>query len=213
MVFEEVLELLGREPILETGLLLAGPQNPAYIHRQLAAWVNGGKLWQLRRGLYVPTTPYQKVTPHPFLVANRLVPGSYVSLQTALAYFGLIPEYAPGVTCVTARKPGGWNTPFGEMIYRSIRRDFIFGYRRILVAQEQFAFVATPEKALLDLVCLEPGGDQRAYLSSLRLQNVDRIDPEYLLALATRMKKPKLMRAAMTIIELYEEEQDLYATL
>ena len=213
MVFEELLELIGREPVFETGLLLAGPQNPRYIHRQLASWVNSGKLWQLRRGLYAPTPPYQKVTPHPFLVANRLVPGSYVSLQTALAYHSLIPEYVPAITSVTARKPGSWPTPLGQMHYRAIRQDYIFGYRRVPVAPEQFAFVARPEKALLELVYLEPGGDRHDYLSSLRLQNMDRIDPDYLRALAARMEKPKLRRAAQIISELRDEEREMYATL
>jgi hypothetical protein len=40
----------------------------------------------------------------------------------------------------------------------------------------QKAFVATPEKALLDLVHLQPGGDAPDYLRELRLQNLDRLD-------------------------------------
>lgn len=209
MVFEELLEQLGREPVFETGFLLAGAQDPAYIQRQLTEWVATGKLYQLRRGLYTPAPPYQKVSPHPFLIANRLVPGSYVSLQAALAYRELIPEHVAAVTSVTARRPGRWRTPFGEMIYRAIRREHIFGYERIMVAPEQAAFVATPEKALLDLIYLQPGGDGRAYLESLRLQNMERIDPAKLTALAEKMAKPKLDRAARIINELAGMEREM----
>lgn len=201
MVFEELLEQLGREPVFETGFLLAGAQDPAYIQRQLAEWVATGKLIQLRRGLYAPSPPYQKLPPHPFLIANRMIPGSYISLQAALAYRGLIPEHVAAVTSVTARRPGRWRTPFGEMIYRAIRQDYIFGYERVMVTPEQAAFVATPEKALLDLIYLQPGGDDRAYLESLRLQNMEQIDPAKLNALAWKMAKPKLQRAARIINE------------
>ncbi len=210
MVFDELLELIGREPLFETGFLLAGRQEPAYVYRQLSEWVRSGKLWQLRRGLYAPAPPYQKVPPHPYLVANRLVPGSYISLQSALAHHGLIPEHVAAVTSVTARGPGRWSTPLGEMIYRGLRREYIFGYERLLVAPEQHAFVAVPEKALLDLVYLQPGGDDRAYLESLRLQNLDRLDPAKVADLAGRMDKPKLRRAAEIVAELHGEEEGRY---
>jgi predicted transcriptional regulator of viral defense system len=210
MVFKDLLATIGDEPVFETGFLLAGVQNPVYIRRQLTEWVDAGKLWQLRRGLYATAPPYQKTHPHPFVVANRMVPGSYVSLQSALAYYDLIPEYVPAVTSVTARRSGHWRTPLGEMIYRVIRRGLIFGYERIIVAAEQWAFVAMPEKALLDLIYLHPGGDDRAYIESLRLQNMERIDQNKLLDLAEKMKKPKLKRAARIITALAEAERELY---
>lgn len=56
---------------------------------------------QLRRGLYALAPPWRKRSPHPFLTANRLVPGSYVSGPSALAFAGAIPEYVPEVTSVT----------------------------------------------------------------------------------------------------------------
>jgi predicted transcriptional regulator of viral defense system len=65
------------------------------VRRQISRWVKVGRLHQLRRGLYALAPPYQKIVPHPFLVANRLVQGSYVSLQSALAHYGMIPEYVP----------------------------------------------------------------------------------------------------------------------
>ncbi|MEZ4555099.1 MAG: hypothetical protein R2854_01360 [Caldilineaceae bacterium] len=43
------------------------------------------RIMQLRRGLYFIAAPYQKQRPHPFLVANRLLQPSYVSMQSALA--------------------------------------------------------------------------------------------------------------------------------
>jgi len=213
MIFSNLLELIGEEPVFDTGLLLAGRQNPAYVQRQLAEWVRTGKLWQLRRGLYALAPPYQKVAPHPFLVANRMVPGSYVSLQSTLAYYGLIPEYVPAVTSVSARRPGRWTTPIAPFIYHRIAPALLFGYERLTVDEDQAAFVAFPEKALLDLAHLQPGGDTPAYLSSLRLQNLEQLDLERLRHLVERAAKPKLRRAADAIIELARQEQSMYETL
>ena len=92
MEFSSLLDIVGNEPLFGTEVLLAGDVSPVNIHRQLSRWVTAGKVYQLRRGLYSLAPPYQKVVPHPFLVANRLQPGSYISLQSALAYYGLISE-------------------------------------------------------------------------------------------------------------------------
>jgi predicted transcriptional regulator of viral defense system len=153
--------------------LLAGDVSPGYLRRQLSGWVDAGRLWQLRWGPYAVALPHQEVKPRPFLVANRMVAGSYVSLQAALAYYDLIPEHVPVVTSVTTGRPGEWETPLGQFLYRHIQTDLFFGDQRIELGQRQHAYVATPAKALLDLVYLEPGGDTTAYLESLRLQNPD----------------------------------------
>lgn len=205
MVFEELLTLLGREPVFETSFLLAGDVKPGYVHRQLSQWVRTGKLWQLRRGLYMPAPPYQRVSPHPFVVANRLVPGAYVSLQAALAYYDIIPEHVAAVTSVTARRPGRWATPAGVYIFRHVRPTLLFGYRSLSVGEGQMAFVATPEKALLDIIYLQPGADVMAYVASLRLQNLETLDLSLLNDLAGRFDKPKLQYAAKVIVGLVDE--------
>jgi predicted transcriptional regulator of viral defense system len=206
MVFEELLALLGREPLFETGFLLAGDVKPGYVRRQLSEWVKAGKLWQLRRGLYAPAPPYQRVVPHPFVIANRLTPGSYVSLQAALAHYDLIPEHVATVTSVTARRPGRWSTPAGVYSYRHLRPSLLFGYDSLPIGEGQTALVATPEKALLDLVYLQPGADVAAYVASLRLQNLDTLDRDRLKTLAERFAKPKLRQAADAIAALVEME-------
>jgi predicted transcriptional regulator of viral defense system len=101
MEFTRLIEIVGDEPVFETALLLAGDVDPADVRRQLSRWTRAGRLYQLRRGLYALAPPFQRVKPHPFLVANRLVRASYVSLQSALAHHGLIPEVVPVTTSVT----------------------------------------------------------------------------------------------------------------
>jgi hypothetical protein len=141
------------------------------------------------------------------------VPGSYVSLQAGLAYYSLIPEHVAAVTSVTTRRPGAWETPVDHFIYRHIQPDLLFGYERRQVDQQQYAFVATPEKALLDLVYFQPEGDSIAYLESLRLQNLDELNVERLPQMAEQAGKPKLQRAARLLVDLIVAEREAYVTL
>ncbi len=208
MDFTELLTIAGDEPVFETGLLLAGDSNPLEIRHQLSRWKQAGKIYQLRRGLYCLAPPFHKVNPHRFLIANRMLPASYISLQSALAYYGMIPEHVPVTTSVTTSRQAHWETPVGVFDFRHIQVDFFDGYRLIDLGGKQRAFIARPEKALLDLIYLEPGGDTLNYLAELRLSNLNQLDSVILMRLAGRIKKPKLIRAVKRIKELAGEEEE-----
>ena len=213
MEFSHLLTIIGEEPLFETGLLLAGEVDPNDVRRQLSRWVKAGRLYQLRRGLYALAPPFQKVKPHPFVVANRMARGSYVSLQAALAHYGLIPEAVPVVTSVTTGRPGRWETPLGIYEFRHLCPELFFGYRLVEVSPGQRAFLAGPEKALLDLIYLHPGGDEPAYLRELRLQNLERLDLEALQRMAGQAGKPKLQRGADFVTRLSRAEIEEYEVL
>jgi predicted transcriptional regulator of viral defense system len=202
MEFRRLLEVVGDEPVFDTGLLLAGDVGPAHVRRQLSRWMAAGRLYQLRRGLYALAPPFQKVKPHPFLVANRMVRGSYVCCQSALAHYGLIPEHVPTTTSVTPGRPARWDTPLGIYQFRHLKPDLLRGYRLTELSAGQRAFVASPEKALLDLIHLQPGGDSLQYLRELRLQNLDRLNLDELQRQAHLAHSPKLRRAAALVVDL-----------
>lgn len=146
-------------------------------------------------------------------MSNRLVRPSYVSLQSALAHHGWIPEGVPVTTAVTTGRPGRRYAPLGDLLYRHMGAALLFGYEKEEVAPGQRALVATPEKALLDLVYLTPSGDRQEYLSGLRLQGLDRLDRERLAALASRFCGPKARRAARAVVRLADEEAAEVETL
>ena len=196
MKWEALLALVADEPVFPSALLLAGDVSSAQVRLQLSRWVKAGRLLQLRRGLYTLAPTWRKVEPHPFLVANRLQRGSYVSLQSALALHGIIPEYVPVVTSVGPGRPEKVHNPLGAFQFNHISGMLLFGYSRIEVAPRQFAFVASPEKALLDLIHLTPGADCGDYLRELRLQNPAAMEVSTLDVLARRSGKAKLIRAA-----------------
>ncbi|HRX02537.1 MAG: hypothetical protein KDI07_04465 [Anaerolineae bacterium] len=213
MKFNELVETVGDEPLFETGLLIAGEVDPDGLRRQLSRWTATGKLYQLRRGLYALAPPFQKIRPHPFVVANHLVRGSYVSCQSALAFYGIIPEYTPVVISVANARPGRWDTPLGSYVFRHVQARLLHGYRLMPLGGRQQAFVASPEKALLDLIYLQPGADDPAYLRELRLQNLETMDLEELRRLAELSASRKLVRAARVVAELIAAEAEEYETL
>ena len=212
MKFDQLLAIVADEPLFETGLLLAGAVNPSTMRRQLVRWTQAGRLYQLRRGLYALAPPYRQVVPHPFLVANRLVRGSYVSGLSALAHAGMIPEYVPEVTSATAERPQFRQTPLGRFSFRHLKTDLLYGYQQVELARGQSAFVAAPEKALLDLIYLQPQGDAPAYINELRL-DLGAFDLKELDRLATIAARPKLLRAARRIRALARDAMLGYETL
>ncbi len=204
MKWQDLLAKFGREPVFAASLLQTGDVSRKELSVQLSRWVNSGRLVQLRRGVYVIARPYRQVEPHPFLLAGALRKNSYVSLQSALAFHGLIPEYVPVCTVVTTGRSEQLETTLGTYVYNRVKPDYFFGFEQIEVAPNQHAFVAVAEKALLDLVYLTPGADTEEYLSELRLQHTQAISGEAFEELADRMGKPKVRRAARTIRRLLE---------
>lgn len=213
MEFNTLIKLTSDEPVFETSLLLAGEVDAGDVRRQLSRWTKSGQLYQLRRGLYALAPPFQKIKPHPFLIANRMVRGSYVSCQSALGYYGLIPEYVPVITSVSASRPARWQTPLGDFEFRHLTTNLLRGYRLLDLGAGQKAFVATPEKALLDFIHLHPGADAPEYLRELRLQNMERLNLDELRRQAALTNKPKLQRAAAFVAELAGAEAREYESL
>ena len=201
MKFEELLSIVKDEPVFETSLLLSGNVDPVDVRRQLSRWAGNGRLNRLRRGLYALAAPYRKVKAHPFVVANRMVRPSYVSLQSALGFFGLIPESVPVTTSITTGRPGEFSTPLGIFVFRHVRTPLFQGFREVEMGDRQPAFVATAEKALLDLLYLEKSSDSEAYLSELRLEMDDGFDLDAFERLSRSFRSPKVRRAVTGVIQ------------
>jgi hypothetical protein len=212
MDFERLLELVGDEPVFETALLLAGKVNPAIVRLQLTRWTKSGRVYQLRRGLYAIAPPYQKVKPHPFLVANRMQRASYVSMQSALSFYGLIPDTVQMTLSVTAGRPESLGTPLGIYEFRHVKPKLLHGYRMAKFSGQQ-ALVATPEKALLDLIYFLPSGDSEECLGELRLQNLELLNSDALRLQSDSFDTPKLRRAVEVILRLAKTEAQDYKDL
>ncbi len=212
MEYDSLLKLVGDDPVFESSLLLSGNINPKVVYLQLTRWVNSGRIYQLRRGLYSIAPPYQKTKPHPFLIANHLRRASYVSLQSALAFYSLIPETVNTTISVTTGRPERLETPLGFYDFRHIKTDLLFGYQMIDL-ESQNALVATPEKALLDLIYLQTGGESPNFIQELRLQNVDLLDLDLLKKQSEVFNTPKMQRAVKGILQYVHRKTSEYEEL
>jgi predicted transcriptional regulator of viral defense system len=206
MKWESLLKIVANKPVFSAAQLLSEDESPRQMRLQLSHWVKDGRLVQLRFGLYALDLSVREVSWHPFLIANQLQPGSYVSAQSALSFYRMIPEYVPVATSVGPGRQETLRYSLGSFWFRHIPEKMLCGYSQVEVMPRQFALMASPEKALLDLIHLTPGADCVEYLSELRLQNAEAISFPKLIELAQRIGKPKLVRAAQLVEPLYEDE-------
>lgn len=213
MRYSEMLEIVGDDPVFETPLLAAGNVSLYQAQRRLTDWSKAGKVKSLRRGLFVLPKTTRSVEPHPYVIANRLVAGSYISLETALSYHSLIPEQVAVITCITTGRPSKWENEFGRFQYRHLHPRYFFGMEYRLIIDNEYAYIAYPEKAVLDFIYLRKGGDSVEFIRSLRLQNLEQIDLERLQRFADRFNKPKLRRVTEFIVQLAEAEAAEYELL
>jgi len=208
MKWGQLLKMVGHEPFFHSSLLKSGPVNTVDLGKQLSRWVKAGSLLQIRRGLYAFSAECGQARPHPFALANQMKKGSYVSLQSALAYYHLIPEYVAQVTSITTGRPETVSNPLGDYIFKHVKKVLFFGFQTIEMVKGQSVFIARPEKALLDLVYLTAKTELPNYLQELRLQNANILKEDILWEFANRSGSPKLQRAVSLILSHLKDLQE-----
>lgn len=141
---------------------------PDFSRNNLVRWTNQRLIVRLRQGYY--TFPeYLGKTDYLYFFANRIYLPSYISLHTALASYGIIPEIVTQVTSVTSLKTASFMNPAGTFTYKSVREDMMFGYITRAMTDEHTILFATPEKALADLLYLYPFYKSANEMKELRL--------------------------------------------
>ena len=146
---------------------------PKFDKNNLGRWVRQGYLVKLRNGFY-SFPDYLNDRDFAFFLANRIYRPSYISLHTALAFYGLIPESVIQITSVTSLKTVTFSNRFGTYTYQAIQPRLMFGYTARTLPGNRTLLFATPEKALLDLLYLYP------FYNSVQEMEALRIDPESL---------------------------------
>jgi len=129
---------------------------PDFHRQQLNYWQGQGYIKPLAGGYYslVPRTIDEAYL---FMVSNKLYEPSYVSLESALAYYQVIPESVLGVTSVSSRKTKKYKSDWGVFSYRSVKPEYMFGYRVVETSQKKKYKIAGLEKAVLDYLYLNSG--------------------------------------------------------
>ncbi|MBI5445834.1 MAG: hypothetical protein HY900_32040 [Deltaproteobacteria bacterium] len=145
------------------------------VHRARRA----GEILRLKPGLFVLGLPYRRSEPHPFVLAGVLHAPSHVSLESALAHHGLIPEAVYQVSSVTVARSREFSTPLGVFRFRRVPANAPrAGVEAVEVERNAWAFVASPLRAIADAVYLNKDvawkRDGPDYLTeSLRIEEDD----------------------------------------
>lgn len=147
--------------------------SPKTVQNQLQAYSKNNELLRLRKGLYKMKFPEGGPDIPDLYLANKIYEPSYVSLETALSYYSMIPDVAAEVTSVTTRHGRYFKNTEGSFRYYTCRKEAYNGYT--LIAMEGFkVFIAEKEKALADFVYFKM---RRGEAVSFR---EDRLDEELL---------------------------------
>lgn len=131
---------------------------------KVSAMEKSGDLIRLKKGLFIVSPEVNGQTISRELVANHLYGPSYVSLESALSFYGLIPEKVYAVRSVTTRLSKEYVTPLGNYEYVTVPEDYYqIGIRQEIVDNQYAYLIAAPEKAICDMI---------ATTRNLRLQSV-----------------------------------------
>lgn len=115
--------------------------------------VQDGLLTRVRRGLYLIVRKSEPLFIEQFELASLVYGPSFASLESALSYYGWIPEGVYTTTCVSIKRAKEFKTSFfGVFSYKRVPEEqFYAGVNRIETKNTVF-FVATPWRAIADLI-------------------------------------------------------------
>ena len=143
---------------LFTGMFL--PSLRVSLHRL----VEKGVVKRICRGYYA--NPFN--TPSLEEVAVQIYNPSYVSLESAFFYWGILSQIPQVLTMITTKLPYKIITEFGSIEYRQIKKKYFCGFLK----KNNF-FIAEPEKALADYIYLNKNISN---LSELHLEGLKKRD-------------------------------------
>jgi len=187
MELKQVLQFYSHQPLTHQFLisLLKEYKRPNdKIHELLKT----GILKSIKKGLYIVGSEVKGAHPESFLLANHILGPSYVSMDSALSFYGLIPEQVFEISSTTIKTSRKFNTWIGVFSYTKLPLPYYsFDIRSISLSGDQYAMIASPEKALFDKVITTAGLALRSkkYVMTYLLENL-RIDEDNLKELNTK---------------------------
>lgn len=151
----EIIKTLKNAPISGT-LLGSMLGNYADTAKKLSNMEHSGEVIRLKRGLYVVDGSDFGYSPSMPICSNHIYGPSYVSLQWALSYYGLIPERVHAMTAVTIKRSREFDNKLGRFTYMQVPEHYFPIGIRSEVSDGANFLIATPEKALCDTILADP---------------------------------------------------------
>lgn len=197
------------EILKSTGLTLFTPQEFAGLFKVsfntastfIKRNVNSGLFIKLRNKFYV----LNDTIPSHFFVANKLYQPSYISLETALSHYGVIPEIVYTITSVTTKPTREFTTPIGAFSYQRIKQQAYCGYQSVQL-HGSTVFLAEPEKALVDYLYFV---DIRRSTFNDRIF-LKKINRRKLIAYARIFERPNLLKIIAAVYAEQRKPRTIY---
>lgn len=200
---------LGNIPVTAAALESLFP-NIKGSHQKIRLLERDKQIIRLKKGLYVCNPDITVKTLSTELIANHHYTPSYISMSSALRYYGLIPEQVYVMQSMTLKHSRDFETPVGRYEYTRITKDS-FSVGLTSIRKTEYAFViATPEKALCDLIANSPGVNLRypkeavLYLEEdirMDLSDFKQMNPAILEAYTEAGKKADSIRTLLKLLK------------
>ena len=211
MNFEKFKKKTQQFPLILAKEALKLERNSQLMKNQLTRWVKRGLILKLKRGIYLFNEYERKILPSRFYLANHLYEPSYISLESALTLYGIIPERTTAITSVSTKKTARMKNEFGDFLYQHIKPQAFNGFISIKEDSGLTFFVAKPEKAVVDFLYLnlsnfneEPSDKLR---QSYRFQNLNTLKKGLVLGFARSFNSAKLLKICISLCKLIKEER------
>ena len=144
--------------------------DPSFHKQRLGEWQKKEYIKKICKGYYIfSDLPLNESVL--CIIANKIYSPSYVSLETALSFYNLIPEGVYSITSVTSRRRAKQETSIGTFNYRHIQPSMLFGYKLVDYIGHSYQ-IAEAEKAILDFLYFNPKVNDKESFKGMRF-NVD----------------------------------------
>jgi len=169
-------------------------------------WQRSGYIVMLRRGWYA-FADYLQQPDYARYFAGKICAPSYISLHTALSFYGIIPEAVVEITSVTTQKTCRYVNAFGQFSYQTIRPRLFWGFEPKTMRDGKQYMMATPEKAIIDLLYLYPQYSTLDEMRELRFDEDwmrEELNKERLMEYVERIGSPALTKRIKLLLKAYD---------
>ena len=164
-------------PILPSKDIVKMCGNSRTMHNQIHNWQKKNMLVKLRNGLYLLQKTDRKIEPSNQFLAGQLYTPSYISMEYALSYYGIIPEQTITLTSITTKKTAKFENTIGAFTYQTIAPHAFKGFKTVKDESGLTFFIAEPEKAVIDFIYLNLSKFKKntgnIFVDSYRFQNLE----------------------------------------
>ena len=178
---------------------------PDFNRSNLRQWQQAGYIVSLRKGWYA-FADYIQQPDYARYFAGQICAPSYISLHTALSFYGIIPEAVVEITSVTTQKTCRYENVFGQFSYQTIRPRLFWGFEPKTMRDGKQYMMATPEKAIIDLLYLYPQYSTIDEMRELRFDEDwmhDELNMERLMEYVRRIGSPVLKKRVKLLLKAY----------